>query len=241
MAKIPKQPQEVFESFVSDFKEIYGDDLLSVILYGSGARGEYVRKRSDINFLIVLSEAGIQNLRSSLLFIKKWRRRKVSTPLFLTKQYIHSSLDSYPVEFFNMQRYHLLVYGEDVLEELKIDKKLLRLQCEHEIKGKLLHLREEFLGTSGNKHLLSALFSRSLPAFATLFEALLFLKGEEIPSSRPQTIMKAASVFGLDESVFASIQKVRDTTAKLSTEELRLLMDKYIWQIRTLAEAVDKL
>ena len=56
MSKIPKTPQEVFPEFVDDLKGIYGEALQSVILYGSGARGEYVAGKSDINFLVVLAE-----------------------------------------------------------------------------------------------------------------------------------------------------------------------------------------
>ena len=241
MSRIPNKPQEIFDDFVSDFKNIYNDDLKSIILYGSGARGEYVKKQSDINFLIILTEDGIKQLRNCLLFIPKWHKRKVSTPLFLTKEYIISSLDSYPMEFLNMQRNHLLVYGEDVLEELKIDTKLLRLQCEHEIKGKLLHLREEFLGTQGKKNLIAALIARSLPAFTTLFESLLFLKNEEIPKQSKQIFAKAASVFKLDYDLFAKLHKVKDKSVKHSTEEMRSLMDSYIWEIRKVAEVIDKL
>jgi hypothetical protein len=140
-----------------------------------------------------------------------------------------------------MKHHHTLVYGEDVLEELKIEKKHLRLQCEREIKGKLLHLREEFLDTRGNKHLISALISRSIPAFATLFEALLYLQGEEIPKQRQKTFSKAAVVFNFDNDIFEKLLKVKNKTAKYSTEELRSLMDSYIWEIRKLAEVVDKL
>jgi hypothetical protein len=36
----------------------------------------------------------------------------------MAKSYIESSLDSYPVEFLNMQKKHILVYGEDVLRDI---------------------------------------------------------------------------------------------------------------------------
>ena len=240
MAKIPEKPQDIFEEFVSDFKNLYGDDLQAVILFGSGARGEYVKKRSDINFLIVLSEEGIQNLRKSLALIPKWHKRNVSTPLFLTLDYMASSLDTFPMEFLTMQQQYEVVYGTDVLGQLKIDKNHLRLQVEHEIKGKLLHLREEFLGTRGEKRLMSALISRSIPAFASLFAAMLFLKGEEIPDQRGVVIAKAAQVFGFKQEVFDKLLEVRDKRVSLSKEELSTLFDAYIWEIRKLADIVDK-
>ena len=59
MAKAPQNPEEIFSEFTNDYQKIYGTDLLSIVLYGSGARGDYIPGRSDLNFLIVLTEEGI--------------------------------------------------------------------------------------------------------------------------------------------------------------------------------------
>src|SRR5512135_2835840 len=106
MSKIPKTPQEVFPEFVEDLKGIYGEALLSVILYGSGARGEYVAGKSDINFLVVLAEDDAGNREKILPMIPKWKKRTVATPLFMTKAFIGCSVDVYPVEFLNMKRHY---------------------------------------------------------------------------------------------------------------------------------------
>ena len=36
MAKVPKNPEEIFEEFRDDFKNVFGSDLISIILYGAG-------------------------------------------------------------------------------------------------------------------------------------------------------------------------------------------------------------
>ena len=51
MAKIPRSPDEIFDEFTKDIKDLFGEELLSILLYGSGAKGEYIYKKSDINFL----------------------------------------------------------------------------------------------------------------------------------------------------------------------------------------------
>jgi len=88
MAKIPKRPEEIFQEFTQDYQAIFRDDLKSIILYGSGARGEYIPKKSDINFLIVLTEVAMDRLRETFPLIRKWRKRRVNIPLFLTDEYI---------------------------------------------------------------------------------------------------------------------------------------------------------
>ena len=184
MAKIPESPLDIVGEFTSELTQIYGKDLLSIAMYGSGAIGEYVYKKSDINFLVVLTEHGIQDLAKSFDFVKNWKKRNVAVPLFVTESYIQSSLDSFPIEFLSMKQQHKHISGHDYLDEIEIDPKDLRLQCEARIKGNLLHLRSEFLLTLGQKKNLEALLGRTIPSFISLFTAMLFLKGIEPPKKQ---------------------------------------------------------
>ena len=241
MAKIPGSPEEIFDEFRSDVKTVFGDHLLSIILYGSGARGEYVRKKSDINFCVILSEEGIQRLASAFDLVKKWRKRHVATPLFLTQAYIDSSLDSFPLEFLNMKESYKVVYGLDVLDSLEIAKKHIRLECEEQIKGKLLHLRERFLSTFGKKRALLDLFSITIPAFVSIFRGMLVLKDIDPPTQTKLVLQQAAETFDLDAAVFAQILAVRERRAKLTQDEAIHLGERYIKEIRKCAILVDKL
>ncbi|MDZ7385096.1 MAG: nucleotidyltransferase domain-containing protein [candidate division KSB1 bacterium] len=239
MAKVPYSPDEVFAAFTNDYRAAFGQDLLSIVLYGSGARGEYRRKHSDINFLIVLTENGMKELAKAFPLVRKWRKRNVSIPLFMTPEYISTSLDSFPMEFLALKQHHRMVYGDDPLESLQIDKKLLRLQCEHEVKGKLLHLREAYLATQGSKAELTKLIRRSLTAFVPLFEALLVLKDVEPPATKMEIVTRGVQMFGLNEEVFSRLLGVWNGE-KLSEEETDRLAQQYIWEIRRLALEIDK-
>ena len=241
MSKIPKIPEQIFEQFTNDYKNAFGEDLVSIIVYGSSARGEYVYKKSDINFLIVLSEKGIEQLRKALPLIQHWQKRNVSTPLILTTQYINSSLDSFPIEFLTMKQHYKVVFGEDVFSEVEINSKDLRLQCEREIRGKLLHLRESYLNTYGKPRMIKQLLRFSLSAFTSIFSALLYLKELQIPASKKEIFTSTADVFELDSSVFEKLLKLKENNVKLNKEELNQLMEKYIEQIRQLTKIVDKL
>lgn len=241
MSKIPKEPDDIFEDFTSDLKNIYGDDLVAIILYGSAARGEYIYKRSDINFLVVLSENGIRNLRSALSLIPKWKKRKVSTPLVLTNEYIRSSLDSFPIEFLAMKQHYKVIYGDDVLSDLEIKKEHLRLQCERELRSKLLYLRENYLNTKGKQVLIKDLIDVSIPAFASIFSALLYLKETAVPGLKQQIFTTTAKIFGLNGDVFDRILKLQEKKSKLKRADINQLIEQYIDQIRNLINLVDEL
>ena len=241
MAKIPHDPKEIFDEFTKDYQTVYGKHLLAILLYGSAASGSYIRKKSDINFLIVLTEEGIGKLQKSFKIVEKWYNRRVSTPLFLTKSYISSSLDSFPIEFLNMQNSYQLVFGEDVLQELGFDKHHLRLQCEKELKGKLLQLRQVFLESGGKKRNLTFIMGRSLTAFISIFRALLYLKDKAVPTELRNIISLVSQEFGVDENTFETLVQIKEGTAKLSSQALKSLFENYIKEVRKLAYAVDQL
>ena len=241
MARIPKRPEEIFQEFTRDYQAIFRDNLKSIILYGSGARGEYIPKKSDLNFLIVLTEEAMDRLREAFPLIQKWRKRRVNTPLFLTEEYITSSLDSFPVEFLNLRDSHVLVFGKDVLEDLSFNKKSIRLQCERELKGKLLLLREAYLDSEGKTRNLGQVSSASLTAFLSLFRAILFLRNREIPRHNDELISTTAKEIGFDENPFMAVLRVREGKVKARRDEMKGIVEKYLLAIRELWKTVDQL
>ena len=241
MGKIPDKPEDIFEELISDYKNIFNEEMLSVILYGSAARGEYLKKKSDINFLIVLTEKGLERLGDALKTVQKWKKSAVSVPLFLTPEYITSSLDTFPIEFFNIKRSYKVVYGKDFIGELEFKDNELRLQLEREIKGKLIHLRESFFESANDKRRLRALFSASLGAFLSLFPTLLHLKGIKPADKKEDIIAKAADALGLDKELFMKLQDIKIGAYKISKNEGRDIWIKYVEQIRKVAFEIDKL
>ena len=205
MPKIPKRPEDIIDDLARDYRETYGFDIIAIILYGSGARGEYVPKKSDINFMIVVTENGINALSKAVPLVAKWHKRHVSTPLFLTQAYIVSSLDVFPIEFLNMQAAYKVVYGDDVLQDLVFEKRYVRLQCERELKGKLLQLRENFLGTEGKRRSIETLIAASLPTFLSLFQAVLFLKERKPASDKRNLITAVAEETGGKGTLFSNL------------------------------------
>ena len=57
--------QEALNSLVSDLRSTHGDNLASVVLYGSAAAGDYVELRSDYNLLIALNRITPEDLRQA--------------------------------------------------------------------------------------------------------------------------------------------------------------------------------
>lgn len=241
MAKVPDKPQDVFPEIAGELKGIYGSGLQSIILYGSGARGEYVAGKSDINFLVVLAEDAAGDLEKVLPRIPKWKKRAVATPFFMTKSFIGSSIDVYPIEFLDMKRHYQVVYGEDVLKDLIFDGRALRLQCERELKGKLMLLRTGFLETADKAEDLGRMTAASITAFLSIFVALLTLKGREVPHGRRRIVEVTAETYGFDATPFLRCIDLREGKKHLSLTDLKTVVRSYMTEIQKLIAVVDRL
>jgi predicted nucleotidyltransferase len=241
MAKIPDKPQDIFVPLTQDYLKIFNKELVSLILYGSAASGHYVKGKSDINLLVVVTQEGINRLESSFDVIKQWKKCRVAVPLVMTKAFIESSLDCYPIEFLNMKNSHILIYGENVLEQLKFKPEDLRLQIERELKGKLILLRNGYLEAGGNTRQLKQLISRSFTAFTSIFNALLYLKHESAPQKRRDTIKELAKFLSVDAEIFLKCADIKEGVDKLSGEEVADVFKKYLHEVEKICNIVDGL
>ena len=75
--------EELLNELVKRLKEAYGDELLSVILYGSGAVTDHHKKYSDLNVLCGLRQVGLVELRKGEKAIRWWLKQKQPPPLFV--------------------------------------------------------------------------------------------------------------------------------------------------------------
>ena len=238
MARMIKKPEDVFGEITEDFRNLFGSVLLSIILYGSGAGSRYMPGISDLNFLIVLTEEGLDDLERSISIVRRWRKRKVKF-LFMTSAYIKSSIDSYPVEFLNMKLEHIMVFGIDVLEDLKFEPRHIRLQVERELKGKKLHLRHGFLDRGGQEKGLRELIGLSLGAFIPLFKALLFLRSCEIPEGRREIVKALSLACPVNPDIFFKCIDIKEGAGKYPAGAIKPLFKSYQEEIAKLSEFVD--
>ncbi len=241
MGKAPEKPESIFSQITEDYRNIFGDDLLSIILYGSGASGHYVPGKSDLNFLVVLTDKGMEDLEKAMDTVTRWRKSQVAIPLFMTKDYIFSSLDAYPIEFLNMKLHHVLAYGKDIFEGIEIHPGHLRLQVERELRGKLLHLRKRFLETEGKEKHLRELIRVSMTAFLSSFKALLYLMGLDIPGERREIIAAVAKAVGVDGAIFMKCMDIREGVDKYSRTEIMNIFKDYVREIDQLCRRVDEM
>lgn len=239
MRRLDTKTEQVIEKFTHEIQTLYGDDLVSLILYGSAAGADFVPDRSDLNFLVVLKRVTPEALRKAMPLVRAWHRQKIATPLFVDPEFLQSSLDLFPIEFLDMQEQHRLLAGTDILLDLEISPKNLRLQCEEELKGKLLNLRRAYLETAGRVEALEGLMTRSLKSFLTVVRHLLRLKGLQPAHEFLEILVQAEEAFGISLEAIRDVHSLRLGMIRLDKSNAQTLFERYLADIEQLAACAD--
>jgi hypothetical protein len=227
---------------VDDLRSAYGENLASIVLYGSVAAGDHLELRSDHNLLIALKRITLEDLRLSQTTMRNWHKLGQPMPVFFTLEELQRAADVFPIEFLQMEKARKVLYGSDPFDLVDISQANLRHQTEYELRTKLIQLRRLYIPASISVEKLSALMSDSLASFAALFRAVLILHGQEPPVGKPESVRATARLLGLEESPFERIFALRaKTESQLTEAEANSLFAAYLTQIERVIEAVDQL
>jgi hypothetical protein len=232
--------EQTVRQFTEDARRIYGESLLSLILYGSAASGEYVEGRSNINCLVLLKQVTPDELKKCAAQLPQGQKQGIRTPLFVDPAYVRSSIDVFPVEFLDMKQRYRVLYGQDFLQELEPKLERLRFQCEQELKGKMLRLRQLYLEAAQTENRLVALLVKSTSSFMVLFRALLHLQGAPAPQSINE-ILVALSRLGLRSQAIGRIHSLRRKESALKAAEIDSLFREYLSEIQAVVQFVERM
>ncbi|MCM8796656.1 MAG: hypothetical protein NC923_02065 [Candidatus Omnitrophica bacterium] len=236
--RIKRKLKDKVNGFLQGLNQIYADELVSVIVYGSAASGEFVERHSNLNLLVVLKDSSIENIKKASELVARYR---MLSPLFMGETDIATSTDVFPIEFLDMRENYLLLYGKDILKDLQIDTKNLRFQCEHELKAKLISLRQMYLRTRGNKDWLHNLLLKSFTSVLYIARNLLRIKGKLPVYKKEELLDEVAAEFCIELETWKKILQARNRQIRLSGSETETLFIAFTKDLEKIAESVDKL
>jgi len=232
-----------FEAFIDDLRETHGRNLAAVILYGSAAAGDFVKNQSDYNLLIALHKITPNDLRAAQAPMREWNRMGHSIPVYFTVSELQTAADVFPIEFHQMERARKVLYGTDVLVNLKISDEFLRHQTEYELRSKLILLRRSYIPASTSVKGLLDLMADSLSSFAALFRAVLILHGVEPPVTKREITALMAQNLNIGGVSFEKIFNIRENNFAMPLDEVSAnqLFADYMEQIESVIRSVDAL
>lgn len=177
-------------------KTAYGDRLVSVILYGSAAMGDWNERHSDLNILCVLAQISARELAESEPILRWWREQGNPPPLLMTPEEIQSSTDCFPIEFHDMQEHRRVLYGRDVIATLAVDRSFYRAQVEHELRAKQIRLRQKAAELFSKPDHIAKLLADAISTFCVLGRHALILSGREARWKKQEIIAALEQALG---------------------------------------------
>jgi len=236
--KISDKLKNSLQNFNKTLKDIYQKELISLILYGSAASGEFVAKHSNLNALVILRNTDLGILKRASGIINKFG---MINPLFLTENYINSSTDIFPIEFLDMQENYLVLYGKDVLKNINVNTSNLRFQCEQELKAKLINLKQLYLRINRDNVALRNLLFKSFTSVLHILRNVLRLKGKKPPYLKQDILKELKSEFQIDIAIWEKILAAKTMKIKLKTKDTEELFIKFVRELEIIVEIVDRL
>ncbi|MFO0794020.1 MAG: hypothetical protein U0586_08140 [Candidatus Brocadiaceae bacterium] len=232
--------QKIAEPFFLDILLHHKDDVISLYIIGSAVTRDFHPAHSDINTLIIVKDVQIPFIDFLATLGKRYGKRKLRAPLIMTCNYINRSLEVFPLEFLEMKQIHQLVYGENVLKDIKIEKADVRIQCERELKGKIQHLCQGYIKSMGNRTLLTNLLINSISGYFPIYRGILFLYDQKIPRERLDVIYAMQECCNVDLNIFAKLLELRTKNVYPSRETLNEIFQDLYRVLNTITKKVDE-
>jgi len=215
------------------------NNLVSVILYGSGATGEYRKKHSDLNVLCLVARLEASDLAQLAPAFAWWIRRGHVAPLVFAREELVRAADIYAIELLDMKSAHRVLWGEDALKNLDVPMTLHAQQVERDLRNALVRLRESALAAGNRERHLRALVVDSVSSFAALFRHALIALGKTPPATRRETFDQLAATLGFDAAPFHAALDVRDGKRKESQMDAANVFAAYLASVTKATEEMD--
>lgn len=238
--KSAKDAKEKIDAFVKRIREAAGPNVESIILFGSAASGDFHPGLSNLNLLCVLRDSSFAALQALAPVAKWWDRQKQPPPLCMTRRELERSTDVFTIELLDMQQHHRVLFGENVVQDLRVSMHVHRVQVEYELREKLILLRQQVLLAAGSDSRLWDLVLHSVPSFGTLFRHALIALGDASQSSRRAAVDTLSKRVGFDLSAVHQGLDVREHKADPKKMDINDLAARYVTAVEKVTGAVDE-
>jgi len=234
--------RRLIDKAVRQLRNSCADRLLTVALCGEAAGCAYRPGKSRLEFTAVVDRVDAAVLKSiAASGMGRWNRR-IPAPLVLDEAYVSSALDVFPLEFLDLHDRHEILFGSAApLSQLHFEREHLRLQIEQQLRGKLLHLWESYLGAATSRVKLRRLLLDTPAAFDTIGRGVLHICNVERPADPIALLASLERTLDLKLPTLLHLQRVRAGRDRLDRARLQTVFDSYLTEVRLLVKGVDAL
>jgi predicted nucleotidyltransferase len=203
---LPTNVSSCLSTFIASAKKVFGDDLISVVLYGSGAEGK-LRPTSDVNLILVLASFArpqADMLRESFRLAQAAIKLRV---MFLLQDELQPASQAFAVKFGDIVRRRLVLYGPDPFQSLSVSREDAIFRLRQTSLNLTLRLREAYVASSLREEQAAALIADTAGPLRSCAATLLELEGQPASSAKEAL-----------ERIVTSVHQGTDHDTQLITE-----------------------
>jgi predicted nucleotidyltransferase len=209
--------------------EAIDDDLHSLVVYGSAARGGWTAGRSDVDVIVVLKDDARDKLEAigpALLVASTSARIEA---MILVASEIPRAADVFPLLYDDVLDRRVVLHGEDPFASLQIADTHRRLRIEQELREARIRLRLVLSEAPRLPRRLAGAVARKKKQLRSPLHALLKLRGTPVDADLASVMKAAAKTWDVDH---AALMK-HDDDADAAYDALVRLLDAAIEDVDT--------
>ena len=229
------------ETLTTRLTEVLGSRLVTLLLYGSAARAARGEPAPSYNTLLLVDAVDDDLFARIEPVMRKWTSAGNPAPLIFTAQEWRTTSDAFPIEYEDIREAHRLLAGRSPWDGITVRPDHVRRQLEHELMGKLVHLRQAYGAYWNDRARMAAVLAGTFAGFLTMLRAVLRLSGRTPPAPPADVLRDAGTLVGFDAAALErlAVAASHDTPVKLAPHDP--LPAAYLAAVARTAEHVNRM
>ncbi len=170
-------------------KNALGDNLISAFAHGDCLVEGFNAMETPWTISFILRENSTEKLNALQQLLPKAKKENLEFRYFFTLKEIQSSEDVFPLEFLHIANRNQVIAGQQPLPGYDPNMECLRLECERELRGLLIHLRQAFIYLKEDRNPLG-FFVRASSTMLPIMYGVYYLRHRIYPENHQQIFDK---------------------------------------------------
>ena len=205
---LPNKHQKELEKISQKLTSQLGDNLYSLMLYGSAVRGNFHPKTSDINILLILNTS---NPDTHLVIAEIIRHAKVLIePFVISRIGMERSFKAFAVKFDSIARNHSILAGEDPFITHKIDSEMTWFLCEQALRNLRLRSVQALIHWQNKPRRYLQFLENIVPQLMVDLSEALRIRDIELEHSFEARIPTIAKHYGFEPHMLATLLNTKN-------------------------------
>jgi predicted nucleotidyltransferase len=180
---LPSNVERVLKAFTESAQAAFGEDLLSIVLYGSAAE-DMLRPSSDVNVLVLLAKFTQEKADLLREHLRVAQAAIQLSAMFLVESELQSAVECFAVKFADIIRRRQILFGQDPFAAVSISREASIIRVRQTLLNLTLRMREAYIARGLREEQRVTMIANMAGPLRACAAAVLELRGTSVNSGR---------------------------------------------------------